>query len=220
MASITIGCLNIQSGINVTKGFQDYLLKIWRYFLPHNCENLKGIKELINKNKIDVLTLLEVDGKCFRSKNIDQSLLISKITNLKNRVFFPNNIIFNWIKMGNSLLSNNSLINKKNYLLSGGVENRGLGMCELLINNKRITLFFTHLSTSRNYRKNQISQISSIIKKLPKNRVVIMSGDFNTDNNKELTSLTRLGFSTSSVPTYPSWNPKRSFQNFSLENVN
>ncbi len=206
-ATIKIGALNAQSGIETTKGSWQYLLTSHKYFLPHSSEAIRKISDFINSEDLDLITFSEIEGGSFRSKNINQLDLISKFTNLTKKVFFPTVRLSKLFNQGNALCSRYPIIKTENIRLPGGGEPRYLGKATVDIEGIEITVLTTHLSLNQGVREEQIQFIANMVNRTQ--GPLILAGDFNIKEPSELELIdkTRLR-KTPSYNTYPSWNPK------------
>ncbi len=199
---IKIAVMNLQSGAGVTKGYWEYLLYFWRYFIPHSQKNIVLADEIIKKEKIDLVFANEVAGSSIRTGFVDQAKLI----NCRYKLSFPTFKFFNLVNASNLIASKNKLIGFKNTRLGGKGEPRFLGETSIYLNNKKISLFIAHLSLSQKSRKIQISEIADLVKKRKR---AIIAGDFNIKDSSELELLIDQGFKTFFKNTFPSWQPKR-----------
>lgn len=208
MGNVKIATWNIQSGVNSKNKFTNYTNR-WKYILPHSHKPLSEIGHALEKENIGVAMLTEVDGGSFRSSWKDQSKAIAKSSGLSNALFFPtyNNSLLN---QGNAIISKYPIKYIANHQLPGKGEPRTIGEAKIQLPNKDITLLVTHLSTNKIVREEQINFLSKMLKH--KRGPYILAGDFNAESDEELKNVTNCNCTMcSSSPTYPSWNPKKSY---------
>jgi endonuclease/exonuclease/phosphatase family metal-dependent hydrolase len=205
---LRIAILNLQSGVGVTKGYWQYALLFWKYFLPHSSDNLFGIGDFARDEKIRILGLTEVDAGSLRSRYKNQANLIGDSAGFKNKIFFSTHRLSCLINHGNAIFSDGSMIKHEMMQLPGNGESRYL--MKILIKSEigTINVFLSHLSLRKWVRKIQIKKIAEIVFNT-KGKTIIM-GDFNTSDKNELMPLLDIGFKmTKDIKTYPSWNPKK-----------
>lgn len=207
---IKVATFNIQSGVSTTKGYWQYIITFWKYFLPHSTQDLSDIATLINLQDIDVISLTEIDGGSLKSNFIDQSLFISEKAQFEYRDFFSAGGILSCTNTGNAILSKHKIISSKKHKLPGRGLERCLGETVIEIDSYKIVFLTTHLSLGKRNRQLQIFEIGAVIGRIE--HPVVLFGDFNTDDQTELQSLIserKLIFG-STDKTFPSWNPQLS----------
>jgi len=207
---IKIATFNIESGMSLTNSLKHFLF-FWRNFLPHSSKPVKKAADFINNEKIDIISFNEIDNGSFRSK--DQFEIINKGTNLKENIFFPTYNVLGIANQGNSIHSKYPIITHENYRLPGKGEPRYLGKAVISLDKEKISFFTTHLSLNDYIRKEQISEIASIIKK--EDHPFILAGDFNIKDKNELDEL---NYQKIEARTYPSWKSERSLDKIFLSN--
>jgi endonuclease/exonuclease/phosphatase family metal-dependent hydrolase len=207
VSAIKISTFNIQSGVGITKDYWQYLTSFWKYFLPHSQDNIIKTANFINSEKIDVISLTEIDGGSLRSQNINQLKLLSNLTSLNESIFFATYKFGKVINQGNAILSKYPILESKNYRLPGKGEPRYLGMALLKMEKNNLTILVTHLSLDKKDRIEQIKYISEFVNNIT--TPLILSGDFNINNESELITINNTGLKrAANYKTYPSWNPK------------
>jgi len=210
---IKIATFNIESGMGLTNSLKHFLF-FWRNFLPHSSKPVKKAADFINNENIDIISFNEIDNGSFRSKN--QFEIINKGTNLKENIFFPTYNVLGIANQGNSIHSKYPIITHENYRLPGKGEPRYLGKAVISLDKEKISFFTTHLSLNDYIRKEQISEIANIMKK--EKYPSILSGDFNINDENELSELNKLNYQKIEARTYPSWKPERSLDKIFLSN--
>jgi len=207
VSALKIATLNMQSGVGTTKGYWQYPTTFWKYFFPHSIENIAKTSELINSEDVDIIAFTEIDGSCFRSKNINQAELISNLTNLKESIFFPTYKIGSILNQGNAINTKFPILSTKSYELPGFGEPRFLGEAVLNVNGTNVSVFVTHLSIGKKSREKQLEYIAEIINNTQGS--IILTGDFNILDASELNIIGKTKLEKiSNCKTYPSWNPK------------
>ena len=87
--NIKVLAINIEAGVNNSKGYFGYLATIVKNFFPHSNEPLYTLAEYIKREIIDIAALTEIDGGSFRTKHISQLKILSNLTGLMNNSFNP-----------------------------------------------------------------------------------------------------------------------------------
>ncbi len=210
---LRVATINIQNGVRVTKGYRQYALLGWRYYLPHAPRALEGVVDLADRESIDVLTLQEAEGGSFRSRYIDYVQWLASRTELERARFFPTysrtwrgRVMSN---QGNAVLSRFPLEAHENHRLPGPGEPRYLSEAAIRCPGGTVAVFTTHLSLAREVRAEQLAAIARIVgdRSGPK----VLTGDLNTPNPEELRVLEASGLcKLPTGPSYPSWAPRRS----------
>ena len=204
-ASIRLLSLNIQCGIGMTRGFWQYATSGWKYALPHSHAPLRRLAKWITEQSIDVATFCEVESVSLRSGGADMAAMIAELTPLKHARYFSAHRVGCFINQGNAILTRYPILASASHRLPGAGEPRILCEAELETASGRVSVYTTHLSLSRNARREQFDAIAARLSAC-KNRCVL-TGDFNTSNPEELTALSVCMRSAGAVRTFPSWNP-------------
>lgn len=207
-----IATFNIQNGVGVTQGYRGYLVRGWRYLLPHSPAALDAVAAFVKWESIDVLLLNEAEGGSFRSRGIDYVRWLSERTALEHSVFFPTarrvlrgRVLSN---QGNAVLSRDVIEGHENHRLPGGGEPRFLGEATIRRGDSKLSLFTTHLSLRRSERSAQIEAVARIAGQREGTRVLM--GDFNTSDLAELDVIEEAGLvRLPTGPSFPSWSPQR-----------
>jgi len=204
--TIRIGFLNFQNGVNVNKGYLQYLISFWKYHLPHSIKFIKNAKK--DLEKLDVLGLSEVEFGSLSTGFVNYLNYISKTINLKHKTFFPIYKISKIYNRGSAILTKHPILKIKNFELPSIGKLRSLGQIAIKINKTKVNFFITHLALNSFDRKKQIDEIARILKKIKKPSILV--GDFNTHNESELLPIIHSGLKMiNKYKTYPSWNPKK-----------
>lgn len=206
MNSLKIAFLNFQNGIGITKGYWQYFTKGWKYFFPNNTKNVKDLISFINKEKLDIISLAEIEGGSWRSKSVNQVNLINKETDLHYQKFFPAHQMGKIINQGNAILSKYPILSVKSQKMPGKGESRYLVKAKIKINERTVTYFTTHLSLKKKYNSKQVEFISNEVKK--QKGLVILTGDFNVDEQALISLRKKLKLNKiEAAGTFPSWKP-------------
>jgi len=206
--SVKILSINIEGGVNNSKGYFGYITTIFRNFFPHSNKPLYDLSEYINKEDIDIVALTEVDGGSFRTKHISQVKMLSKLTRLEHHSFNPTYTLGKIINQGDGLLSKFPEHNREYYKLQSK-HPRYLEFATAYVNNQKIKIIVTHLSLGRKARIRELKQIAAVL--LKDNTPKILMGDFNTEHSEELKIIKEIGLSAvHTKKTFPSWKPKKS----------
>jgi len=206
--NIKVLAINIEAGVNNSKGYFGYLATIVKNFFPHSNEPLYTLAEYIKRENIDIAALTEIDGGSFRTKHISQLKILSNLTGLMNNSFNPTYRFGKIINQGDGLLSRFPEHNREYYKLQGK-HPRYLEFATTDIDKKKIKIIVTHLSLGHRIRIKELKQIASVLSHTDTPKILM--GDFNTGNPEELNIIKQTGL----IPvhdnnTFPSWKPKKS----------
>lgn len=142
----------------------------------------KWILKFCYKYKIDVLGLQELFKKC--EVNILPSLKENNYS-INGRYRYPK--IFSRYNEKVPIITNKEIVNVKTYSLPyfPSLTRRVVTEVVIINNNKKISIFNTHLEyKNEKVKKKQLKQLLNIIKQTT--NPVILMGDFNLKNNKEV----------------------------------
>lgn len=208
---------NLQAGANISKGYWQFPFLFWRYFTPHSQKPIQDLSEYIKNEGVDAALFTEADAGSLRTRNINEVDLIAKSTGLIHQWFFPTVKWGTLTNQGNGIVSSKTIIGTQMHRLPGSGEARYLCHSTLQEGKNKIHLFVTHLSLSKDDRLSQLREINKILENTDGTK--ILTGDFNIDNESELSSITALK-RVSFINTYPSWKPSKALDNiFVSENV-
>ncbi len=208
--AVKIATLNVQSGVGTTKGYWQYATTFWKYFLPHSQSMIERAAHVIRDEDVDIVTLTEVDAGSFRSSGVNQAEYIANRTGLKNIVLIPTYSRLGIFNNSNAILTKYPIIASGKQQLQGKGEPRYIGWATMHINKSTVTVFVTHLSLDQDTRKAQLGDIAGLIKGM--SGALIITGDFNTEDKKELDILKKEGLKEAERSmTFPSWKPQKAF---------
>lgn len=203
---------NLQCGANISKGYWQLATDSWKYILPHSQEPIEILAKYMKEERIEIGLFTEADAGSFRTKNIDEVNLLSKISGLENNWFFQTTNFRGFTNQGNAIVSKYPIIETKMYKLPGTGEPRFLCQSTIKMKNKKLNLFVTHLTLSRKERQEQLKEINNIIKNI--SGIKILTGDFNIQSEEELKNIEENNVKRiTTLKTYPSWNPKMPLDN-------
>lgn len=206
--SVKVLSINIEGGVNNSKGYFGYVTTLFRNFVPHSNKPLYDLSEYINHEDIDIVALMEVDGGSFRTKHLSQVQILSKLTKLPYHSFNPTYKFGKLINQGDGLLSKFPEHNREYYKLHSK-HPRYFEFATSFINDQKIKLVVTHLSLGKKDRIRELKQIASVLSKDPTPKILM--GDFNTENLDELELIKDIGLKpVHNKKTFPSWKPKKS----------
>ena len=211
---------NVQYLVGGYKGF-------WQYFdLYHLLNGREEISEkmieYLSEHSPDVLSLIEMDSG---SKRVNHEDKIQKFGERLDMQYKAHSVKYGgkgFSKMiqnvpilknqENAVLSSIPMQGTKYHYLSRGAKKM---VIETTLSDHNLTLFVVHLSLTHGARKEQMSNLSDILKEKKKPYVVM--GDFNSFRNDELQvfkeengleqAYERAGLSRENK-TAPSWNPR------------
>jgi endonuclease/exonuclease/phosphatase family metal-dependent hydrolase len=201
---VRVAFLNVQSGVGVTRGYWHYALRAHRYLVPHDDGIVTQLAELAARERLDALACAEIEGRSFRSRNIDYVTALAQSSSLGHARFFGTQKLGRFVNQGNSVHSAAPLAATVEHVLPGGSERRVLGEARL-DGAAPLTLFVTHLSLGKRARAQQLEHIARVVQGKPR---ALLVGDFNTSDATELAPLAAAGLRRCPTePTYPSWRP-------------
>lgn len=206
--TIKVLSMNIEAGINNSRGYLGYFTTLFKNFFPHSNGPLYILAEYINDEGIDIVALTEVDGGSSRTRHMSQLKTISGLTKLQHHSFNPTYRLGKIINQGDGILSRFPEHNREYYKLQSK-HPRYLEFATADIDKQQIKIIVTHLSLGRKARIRELKQIVSVLSHfdMPK----ILMGDFNTENPEELNIIKQAGLTpVHNGKTFPSWKPKRS----------
>jgi len=210
--SIKLVSFNIEYCASISRGYWQYITRWWKYILPHETEAIHNIAEIINRDKIDIATFMEMDGGSYRTRHNNYMSLISYLTELKENVFYPvRQMWWGLTNQGNGIATRFDVVEANNIKLETNRvfgENRYLSVSKLNVNDKIIYVMTTQLALGNKSRIKEFQHIANVINNIKD--PILFTGDLNTQNEKELEILktTRLK-RIETTNTFPSWKPKR-----------
>jgi endonuclease/exonuclease/phosphatase family metal-dependent hydrolase len=202
---VRLALLNAQSGVGVTRGYWQYLVRGHRYVVAHDAGIVAALAQFIARRQIDVLACTETEGTSWRSSGVDYVAALAASSPLRHAAFFATLRLAGVVNQGNSIHSAAPLVAIREHVLPGRGERRVLGEAQLGV-TPMLTVFVTHLSLGARARARQLEHIAGVVR--GRSRVVVV-GDFNTSDVGELAPLTAAGLRhVASDATYPSWRPR------------
>ncbi len=201
---------NIQSGIQVTKGYRQYLTSGWRYLLPHSGRGAMNAGTFLKAEDADIALLTEVDGGSRRSRGISQLETMAVESGLTNQQFFATRSVGTSINEGNAVLTRFPIQSHKIYPLASNVNPRVLGQTVLDLGDRSLTVLVAHLALGSRPREAQVKEIAEYVKKI--DGPVMLGGDFNERDHAMFKTLNKTGLTAVSVAGYPSWKPVHALQ--------
>ena len=162
------------------------LLKVVTFNIAHG-KGMDGIldlerqAELVNTYKPDIVFLQEIDMYTKRVKESNQIREFSK------KVYLPycsmeTNITLEDGYYGDGIISRFPISFSTNYLMpltDLNHEQRGILCNRIVLGTAKINLFSVHLSTYEDERILAVKELMRIIKKIDKDEIIIIGGDFN-----------------------------------------
>ena len=174
---------------------------------------LEDVTRFIGAQKPDVVGLVEVDGGSFRSGRRNQAEHIAAALG-QYHSYESKYGDSSWVRF---LPVANKQVNA--FLTSSVVQDarflyfeHGIKRLVIQLELENLTVFLVHLSIRYRHRQRQLGDLYTLVKEVKKPHLV--AGDFNAfwgDNEIEL-FLAATGLrnaNTASLPSYPSWAPKR-----------
>jgi endonuclease/exonuclease/phosphatase family metal-dependent hydrolase len=174
-------------------------------------KHFERITDYIQKQKADVVGLVEADTGSFRTRKVDQVQHLANhldhyhICETKYGMDSPGRRVPILKNHANAILTSQKETSSRFHFLEKGFK-------KLIIETEidGVVFFLVHLALRKKTRLRQLEQLAEII---PTDRPVIVAGDFNTySGEKELEHLKQktglLNPNARQTPTFPSWKPK------------
>jgi endonuclease/exonuclease/phosphatase family metal-dependent hydrolase len=191
---------NLESGRGVTEGYSQYTTHIFKRRAP-----IARAARMLADLQPDILFLTEIERASLSSSH-DQLDMVSDALQAKS-AFFPTSSLRRLWVQGTAIISRHARGAARSYELPGGFESRVLGELALTVAGVDTLAYVTHLSLSARARKLQMQAIADILR--GKMKPIILAGDFNTTDLREVAALEALGLRYVAAATYPSWDPSR-----------
>jgi endonuclease/exonuclease/phosphatase family metal-dependent hydrolase len=200
---------NIQAGAK-TGSYGDYLRRPWTHVLPHrekrgNLDALAGLAR-----GFDLVGLQEADPGSLRSGFLNQTHYLAERGRFPFWSHQPNRRMGGIATSANALLSRLEPHEVIDHPLPGRIPGRGALLARYGESGSELLVVVAHLSLGVKSRLAQLAFIAELLEGAP--RAVLM-GDFNTEPlSPEMQALyrrTSLGPPSESLPSFPSWRPKR-----------
>lgn len=201
---------NIAYGTGSPGGAHKRLFTTHRY-IRTGCIHFDLITEFVKKVNPDVIGLVEADTGSFRTGSVNQVSSLARelkhfhICDTKYGIDSPGRQIPILRNHANAILSAQKETDSTFHFFPNGVK-------KLIIEAEidGIIFFIVHLSLRRQTRAMQFEHLMKIV---PKDRPVVIAGDFNTYGGEQelwlLKKTLRLrNANVLTAPTYPSWKPK------------
>ncbi|MFA6585618.1 MAG: endonuclease/exonuclease/phosphatase family protein [Candidatus Paceibacterota bacterium] len=212
MTKINIVAINLQSGVGMTKGGFHIPLNTWKYWLPHSHKPISDAGEMIKDEGVDIACVTEITESSIRTGFRSQTDFLARKSGLRNYHFFSmqerGKLFFH---EGNAILSKYKVEDADSQLLHVELQNMSLDEAVIEIEGQKITVFVAHLALLKRNREIQIREIIEIVKE--RKGPIILAGDFNEKHSEAFNILiqeTRLK-NMCNLKTFPSWNPKHTF---------
>ena len=205
-----IAVMNLQSGIGVTKGYQQYLTRGWRYLLPHPGLPIEDAGQFLKSEKVDLALLTEVEGGSRRSRYSSQITTLSEHAGLPHSQFFSTRSHGSSINEGNALASRLPITSSVSHPLVSATNPRVLGKSVIEIDGTEVTVFVGHLALRAAPRAAQLKELAALVSAV--HGPVILGGDFNERDHAAFSLLEAVGFTHVCMPNYPSWKPRHALQ--------
>ncbi|NVK88625.1 MAG: endonuclease/exonuclease/phosphatase family protein [Gammaproteobacteria bacterium] len=209
--SLKMLSFNIQVGIE-TRRYSDYVSRSWRHLLPHAGRhiNLEKIAALISD--YDIVALQEVDAGSLRSSFVNQVEYLAQRAGFEHWHVQRNRNLAHIAAHANGLLSKIPAEVVVDHALPGLIPGRGALQVSFGSDELSLVVMVVHLALSKKAQRKQLKYIAETLSDY--HHFVIM-GDMNCEPNWLTDELHQCGLATKLMndhqPTYPSWNPKRSF---------
>lgn len=184
-----------------------------RGYMANTELQIAKIGDFINERDPDVLGLVEVDLGSYRTGRKNQTQTIAdKLGHYhayrsKYGLASKWNLVPIFNKLGNAFLTRDSITTEKFHYFNKGMKKL---VIELELDN--LTIFLVHLALSSRVRHHQLAELYALVKETEKPHIV--AGDFNAlwgeqEINLFLAATNLQNANTESIPSFPSWAPKR-----------
>ena len=213
---ITIAAINLQSAVATTRGYYQYALTSWKYWLPHSNKPIEQVGKMLKEETVDIACLSEISETSLCTGFRSQTENLAKSAGMDHSYFFSQQKIGKIFRHeGNAIISRYPIQNFTSYPLHK--ELIGVALDEAVIKVEglpsdkgwtSISVFAAHLALIQKHREIQVRQIIEILK--GRQSPMILAGDFNERNPTALDILiqeTSLEYKCA-LSTYPSWKPK------------
>jgi len=202
---------NIAYGTGSPNGESHRVLTSHRYIKTHD-KHFEKIIDFIKEANADVIGLVEIDTGSYRTEYMNQ---VKKIADHLNHFHvcetkYGKKSLLRKVpylrSQSNAILTALKNEESKFHFLPRGVKKL---VIESKINN--VSFFLVHLALTKNVRQIQLRYLEKII---PKDRHVIVAGDFNTmQGSKELDRFMKkcglINANSENHATYPAWNAQK-----------
>lgn len=136
--------------------------------------DLERIAKVIRSAKPDVVALQEVDQRCSRSGNVDQTAELARMTGMTGH--FGSAMDFGGGQYGLAILSKHPVLSAVRHALPGPGEPRMAWVAEISWKDRRVRIANTHLDLTEETRLRQAKHLAG----LPHlTRPLVICGDFN-----------------------------------------
>jgi endonuclease/exonuclease/phosphatase family metal-dependent hydrolase len=197
---------NILAGAKVTS-YRDYVTRSW---LPHPGKRANLDALASNFSEFDLIALQESDAGSLRSGFMHQTRYLAEAGNIPYWSHQPNRQMSKLASSANGLLSRLAPSEVIDYPLPGRIPGRGALLARFGHGADSLVVVVAHLSLGPQARDRQLGFIGELIQEAPH---AVLMGDLNcTADSMELRNLfqrTRLRAPEFSVPSFPSWRPRR-----------
>lgn len=193
---------------NIHKGFDAWNKNV----------TVEKIRESLAATRADFVLLQEVRGALYDASRAQKEAVPQHDYLAQNQwpyVVYGANRFTKDGHHGNAVLSRYPILAWRNHDLTASPrwESRGALEAEVVVAQQRIHLFSVHLGLLPRWRRWQLTRIQELVAAVPKDRPVIVGGDFNDWENQARGFFERLGFSAvhsqhNRLRTYPAhWWP-------------
>lgn len=154
-------------------------------FNMHHGEGMDGkvdiirIAKLLEREKVDIIALQEVDRYRLRSGFVDQARELSEMLGM-HMVYSPS-LTYKVGQYGMAILSRYPIADSSWTLLPGNLETRSLLMTTVLIGSEPVHIATTHLGLSEEDRRLQLTRVSELV--ADKQGPLVVLGDFNMEED-------------------------------------
>jgi endonuclease/exonuclease/phosphatase family metal-dependent hydrolase len=200
---------NIQAGSS-TRGYHDYVARSWSHVLPAG--NKRGALDTIAAlaGQHDIVGLQESDPGSLRSGFTNQTHYLAERGGFDYWSHQPNRSVGGFASSANALLSKLEPVEVIDHPLPGRIAGRGVLLARFGDGDEGLVIAVAHLSLGATSRHSQLAFIAELLHGHPH---AVLMGDFNCLADRPEMELlykrTRLQPPSCSVPTFPSWGPRK-----------
>lgn len=209
--SLKLLSYNVQIGIP-TQRYSHYFTKSWKHMLPFSGrqENLRKIASFISD--FDIVGLLELDAGSIRSEFIHQPNYVAEQSGFPYVYTQTNRDMGILAKHSFAILSKHKAHKVIEHTLPSKIPGRGALELHFGSPEEPLVVVLAHLSLLPGGRRRQLSYLSRVVKG---HKQAVLMGDFNAQPHGSefdaFFSTTRMNKPKTSLSTFPSWNPRLSY---------
>lgn len=206
MRPLRIAVCNVQSGLGTRRGWWDYAVTARHRFVPRLTRHIERIGTALLDAEVHLAVFTEVDGGSARTAHVDQARLLAEHGGFRHHAFFPCFSVGTHIHQGNAVHGRSPVLAVRNHPLAGFGEPRFLSEAAVGPPDGPLQVFAAHTSLDAAVRSKQLREIRDHV--AATRGPILLAGDFNARQSRELEHLTGVLAHVPVGPTFPSWRPR------------